>query len=136
MKQRILKNVREYRIKCLMSPEALLLVLGEDLPGDVAHRGDHALADTRHADQSQRSFHLLTNHRSASTSWPITTQFCPYEDFNYIMMCRMLHKCSVFTAWLLQNNFSNSDLFTSNEVSLELSLQHFYCQHNISVLFL
>ena len=49
-------------------PEALLLVLGEDLPGDVAHRGDHALANTRHADQSQLSFHLLANHSTAATS--------------------------------------------------------------------
>ena len=77
---------------------------------------------------------MLTNHSTASTSWPITVQFFPSEDFSYIMMCPMLHKWSVFTAWLLQNNFSNSDLFTSAEVSLELSVQHFYCQHNISVL--
>ena len=110
-------------------PEALLLILGEDLPGDVPHRGDHTLADPRHADQSQHSFHLLTNHSPVLSFFLVT-----YEDFNYIMMCPMLHKWSVFTAWLLQNNFSNSDLFTSAEVSLELSVQHFYCQHNISVL--
>ena len=122
-------------LKCLVSPEALLLVLGEDLPGDVAHRGDHALADTRHADQSQHSI-LLLIHKLANHSPVLSFFLVTYEDFSYIMMCPMLHKCSVFTAWLLQNNFSNSDLFTSNEVSLELSLQHFYCQHNISVLFL
>ena len=118
-----------------MSPEALLLVLGEDLPGDVAHRGDHALADTGHADQSQRSFHLLTNHSAASTSWPITAQLSPLSQSQ---LSSFLMRTSI-TSWCVQCYTSvqysprgSSKTTSATQTCSHLMRCHWSCHCNIS----
>ena len=79
-----------------MSPEALLLVLGEDLPGDVAHRGDHALADTRHADQSQLSIllliHKLANHSPVLSFFLVTSGLQLHHDVSNVTQVFSIHR--------------------------------------------
>ena len=118
----------------MWSPEALLLVLGEDLPGDVPHSGDHTLADTRHADQSQHSFHLLANHSSASSSWPITVQLPALDQSQ---SSSFLMRTSVTSWCYTSGQYSprgSSKTTSATRTCSHLLRCHWNCQCNISTL--